>query len=465
MASGRRVPLSWVTVALLGAGVAGVCSDPLGDPDVWWHIRVGQLIGAAHAVPHHDPLSIGGTQSHWVVTSWLSDLLYGTTYDAFGYRGVQLLRVVCAALVLAALAWTLRHRRGPVRTLVFLVTAVPLISFLTERPQLFSFVFVAWLADRLPRVFRDGALPRWWTFLPLVWLWANVHGLWVLAPILLCVAALAAVAERGRAAFGTAGRCVLLAAGSVVAAALTPVGWRLALQPFAVGQAARTTISEWLPSALFSMPAVGVLSLLALLLVAWARGTWVVPRGDLVWTLALLLFAVAATRNLATGAILLAPVVALHLERTFPPSAPDTLVPAWALALVGVAGIAGIGYGVFARPSVSRDVPRRLVAALQAQPRPLRVVNGYDVGGLLIGPDAPDVRPAVDGRTDLYRPAYLKRYLAALHLNGDWEPVIRGLDARYAVLPDKGPLAHVLRAEWGWREVTTESGWALLAAP
>lgn len=431
---------------------------------MWWHIRIGRMIAAAHRVPHRDPLSIGGTHAHWVVTSWLSDLLYGVTYDALGYRGVQVLRAVSVALVLAALAWTLRERRGPVRTLVFLVTAVPLISFFTERPQLFSFVFVAWLADRLPRIVRGGPLPRWWAFLVFVWFWANVHGLWVLAPVLLGVTAVAVVAQRGRAALRTAASCVALAAGSVVAAALTPVGWRLALQPFAVGQSARAVISEWLPSVLFSMPALGVLLLLGLLLVAWARGTWVVPRGDLVWTLAVTLFALTATRNLATGAILLAPVVALHLERTFPPSAPDTLVPSWALAVVCVGGLAGSAYGLLARPAVAPEVPRRLVATLQRQPAPLRVIDAYNVGGLLIGPESPDLRVAIDGRTDLYEPAYITSYLAALRLGGDWETLLRGLDARYAVLRHDSPLAHVLRVEWGWREVTTDHGWVLLAA-
>lgn len=462
----RTVPLSWVTVALLGAGTLAVSADSLSDPDLWWHVRIGQLIAHAHAVPHHDTLSIGAVQPHWVVTSWLSDLLYYGAWHAGGDRGLQLLRLGSAALVLGALAWTLRERRGPVRTVVYLAAALPLVAFLTERPQLFSFVFVAWLGDRLFRVVRGGPLPRWWVVLAVVWLWANVHGLWVLAPMLLGLTALACVAERGRAALRTARSLVLLAAGSVVAAALTPVGWRLAVQPLLVFRAARADIAEWQPSMLWSFPGLGIVLLLLLLLVAWGRGTWVVPRGDIVWVAAILLLTLSATRNLASGEMLLAPVVALHLERTFPPRSADAVVPAWWLGVVALAGALACAYALAARPAVNKQVPVHLVAVLEQQPRPLRVINVYGVGGLLIGPRSPDVRPAIDGRTDLYRADYVHRYLASLRLVGDgWEPVLRGLDARYAVLADGSGVEHVLVTEWGWHEVTTESGWVLLAAP
>src|SRR5205809_4134075 len=45
------------------------------DPDYFWHLRTGQLILDAHAIPRHDPFSFTRPYAPWLVNAWLFDVL------------------------------------------------------------------------------------------------------------------------------------------------------------------------------------------------------------------------------------------------------------------------------------------------------------------------------------------------------------------------------------------------------
>ena len=67
-----------VLVIVLALGLFAIAARGVTDPDVWWHLRTGQLILHDHAVPHTDPFSFTRFGQPWVNHEWLSDLLlYG----------------------------------------------------------------------------------------------------------------------------------------------------------------------------------------------------------------------------------------------------------------------------------------------------------------------------------------------------------------------------------------------------
>ncbi len=85
-------------------------ADPILDPDVWWHLRVGQWICEHRAVPTTDPFSIHGAEKAWVAYSWLYEVLVYGLYEAFGLAGIVIYRAAMSLAVVAVLH-RLIHRR------------------------------------------------------------------------------------------------------------------------------------------------------------------------------------------------------------------------------------------------------------------------------------------------------------------------------------------------------------------
>jgi len=54
------------------------------DPDLWWHVRIGQDIFATHHWPIVDPYSFTVGGNPWIAYEWLGDVLIGAVERAGG---------------------------------------------------------------------------------------------------------------------------------------------------------------------------------------------------------------------------------------------------------------------------------------------------------------------------------------------------------------------------------------------
>ena len=145
--------------------------------DGWMALLSGRVV-AQHGLPSHDTLMVWAHGRQWVDQQWLAQLLlYGL--DRLG--GLPLALLVHAFLVIGALggaAALARRRGGSARSATWVALPV-LIAYWPEavvmRPQSFAyplFVAVLWLlVDELRQPSR-----RVYLVLPLLALWANLHG-------------------------------------------------------------------------------------------------------------------------------------------------------------------------------------------------------------------------------------------------------------------------------------------------
>src|SRR3977135_2337246 len=60
------------------------------DPDLWWHLRTGQIIWTGRAIPQTDLLSFTTGQHSWVPSEWLSELMLFAVWKAGDYSGLML---------------------------------------------------------------------------------------------------------------------------------------------------------------------------------------------------------------------------------------------------------------------------------------------------------------------------------------------------------------------------------------
>ena len=168
------------TLVLVVAAFAAVLVTNLKNAlaaDGWMALLSGRVV-AQHGLPSHETITIWAHGRHWIDQQWLAQLaLYGL--DRLG--GLQLVLLVHAALVtagLAAAAVLARRVGGSARSATWVALPV-LVAFwpgaAVMRPQSFAyllFVAVLWLLlDDLRLRSR-----RVFFVLPVLVLWANLHG-------------------------------------------------------------------------------------------------------------------------------------------------------------------------------------------------------------------------------------------------------------------------------------------------
>ncbi len=151
------------------------------DEDLWGRMAAGRLTMSQGSVPEEDVFAYVPTKSLWVDHEWLSGVVFYEVHRAFGGTGLLVLR---AALGVGAMALLLHAARGasPWTLTLLSLAAWPLLAQgfnSVVRAQAFTFLFFALTLFVLERGKGRFAL------VPLVALWTNLHGGFVLGPLLL----------------------------------------------------------------------------------------------------------------------------------------------------------------------------------------------------------------------------------------------------------------------------------------
>ncbi len=164
-------------------------------------------------------------------------------------------------------------RVAPIAIAAAIATGV-LLSYLTVRPQAVSWLLLAVLMWFLSTLSADRPRRVLW-LIPLFVLWANLHGLYVVALGVVAIWTLATLL--GRTPMAAAWRWALGAAiGSVAASMVTPAGPAGILYPLRYVQPGNwgiTNIQEWQSPNFHDPASIGLMVLLAALLVAGWRGS------------------------------------------------------------------------------------------------------------------------------------------------------------------------------------------------
>ena len=164
----------WVCLLLAGR------SAMLRDPGSFWHVAAGQRMLAAGQVLRDDPFSFTRGGQPWVADQWLAECGMAAVHAVAGWDGLLLLT---AALLAAIYAWIAARllQSGlhwlPTGLLLALILLVGSPQF-HVRPLVLTrsgclAVTFAWLVD--VEAGRKPPRQLWW-LVPLVVLWANLHG-------------------------------------------------------------------------------------------------------------------------------------------------------------------------------------------------------------------------------------------------------------------------------------------------
>jgi hypothetical protein len=459
-------PSRVAAITVLASIPAKLLGEKLSDPDLWWHLKTGAIIAARHRIPTADLFSYSAPGRRWVVQEWGSELIMHWLHEAFGLYGILVWRAIMLLAVYLLVARLLVRRMGSgIGTWAFLaLVAYAGVSNWTERPNLFSFLFVVVTLTLLDR--KDRAI--WW-FVPLAALWANLHGMVILGVGLVAVVA---GAEGLKAGFRWAGadgawarRLGLVAVAGVAATTVNPAGPGLLLHSLRLVRTVGSLVTEWFSPNFHQVAPMLFLGLLVITIATLVLSPERPDPTDLALALAFTVLALQAARNLAVAAIVLGVTASRYLPGAVASvrrnaagpratAAPSRLFGAVALTVaLGALGIiAAEGFPRSDSPAgiVERTYP---IAALRAADRPGARIFAWDVwGDYLIYSAWPDVRVYHDTRVDMYGTAQTRRYARTIAALPGWRQTLdESCTTNVLVRPQQDPLAEVLRLTSDWR--------------
>ena len=240
--------MPWVVAAGVYVLLIALAPRLLSDPDTYSHIALGRWILEHHAVPTTDPFSATLRGTHWVAFEWLSQTVFAMAYAIGGWTGVVALAAAAIAAAFGLLTRFLLREWQPNAVLIAVLCAVLLTApHILARPHILALpVMVGWIATLIRAVDTRRSPP--WLLLPLMTLWANLHGsftfgLAMIAPIACDALWRAPHPER----LSVMRRWTFFALLALGAACLNPYGPEAILVTFrtiALG-GALTTITEW----------------------------------------------------------------------------------------------------------------------------------------------------------------------------------------------------------------------------
>jgi hypothetical protein len=485
----RGVPASAVAVAAFFALVVlPRPAIPLIDGDVYWHIHAGQAVLTSGAVPHIDSWSIVGAGMKWTSQDWLSNVALALAWNA-GELGPTVASFLWSVLVVAGFAllwWAIWIRRPDSGWLgrIFWLAAGLIVAgpTLGVRVQVVDLtmgaatlaILWAYLASRRRRCLIG---------LPLITLaWVNLHAGWLLlfllAGALLVGEATDRLLRRQLATVPMRWSEItwlgVALAACIPVIALNPNGVDLYLYPFQTASIAahHDFVSEWQspdPGTFIGQVFIIFTAVFVLPFFWLARKS--IRLADAFVVIGLTFMTATAARFLIV-APLTASAVVLYAEPWLASSRPGHALapmlrrlgtPRRGLSrpnILLVAFVALIGLGVTwlrinptaQRAMVAKNMPVAAVDWILANDPGERPFNQYSWGGYL-GLMRPNDPIYIDGRSDIYGDAPIRRYAETVRLERDPQTVFDEDAIDYVLFDIHQPLAKWLDESTAWKQV------------
>jgi hypothetical protein len=152
---------------------------------------------AAHGLPHTDTLCVVSTGHVWTDQQWLGQLLLWAVDRVAGLHGLFLSLAFVTAAAFGLCAWhASKAEASPAAVFVASAAGFAIgVPFFTPRPQMFSVLGFAVLLIVLSADVKAPSRRVWW-LIPMMALWANLHGVVVIGALLVMLRAAFDVFQR-----------------------------------------------------------------------------------------------------------------------------------------------------------------------------------------------------------------------------------------------------------------------------
>jgi tetratricopeptide (TPR) repeat protein len=461
---------------------------PIHSNDFWHHLKAGQFVLKNGGVAHTEPFLISAKGMPWIQKDWLAQVLFYAIYSKAGANALIVLKALTFAASFVILAFACRQRTKSL-TIPVLVSALAGLSLCTRsfvRPEFISYLLLSFFI-----FFLEKARTRSWRWLigtaPLVAVWANVHGSFIVGIVLLGITAAGESLRRLTGRRGQKGptpapsrrRAILLwvfVLVSLGAACLNPYGIAIFKVPFRLfgSEELSRWIVEWRPFTLRELlrpEQIGFWILLAATLITIRK----INLTDLLVLGAFFYLALKSSRNVMLFLFICAPIFACHLDhlagilsriRIIPKRMKRPLVGWTALALfLGLVVWYGQGIPDMRRFGLGVDesiIPRRGADFLTTHNIKGRIYNTFRFGNYLLWRLDPGCEIFIDGRVDVYGGEILRLATDIQYAREGWQETLDEYGITVAFIDTKVGGAHATGWERLGKALFASNDWALV---
>ena len=417
-------------------------SRPMGDADFWFHLKTGGYVFSTGSVPRTEMFSFTYPGIPWIAHGWLSGVFFYAVYSRLGLKAL-----IFIFAVFTALAFWIAFKRANshpfiagIAALVGVWTVLPNIGV---RPRVFTILFASIYLALLGR-FARGVKELWiWLLVPLMALWANLHGGFFIGLALIALTAVgmfldhwAGVLEEPASFRSRLRVLALVFAGCVLAGLVNPYGFKLYTAPLTVLRSSifQDLVVDWL-SPDFHLPTARPLMLLILATIGALTLSPKRPKpSEVLFFLATLYATLKTQRNAVILALVSVPLFSDYFQiwldstrfgKSFgtAPSASNqrfAVLFSIAMLLPLIAFAIKLKAAVYSTPTQqSLRVPVQAVAYLKQNGITGNTFAAPNVWGAYVLWAAPNNPVYIDGR-DVYPDTFVKEFVDITFGHIDW---------------------------------------------
>jgi hypothetical protein len=433
-------PFPILLVCLVGIVLLSVFAPSIVVGDTWLTLMAGREV-VDHGLPHTEHLTILGDGRTWTDQQWLAQVVFYAAHELAGMRAVILIGVAFVLLALALAAAAARTSGASSRS-TFVIGLLAVLAGpwgWTLRAQTVALPLFAGTVWLLIDASRNGLRRRTLLVLPLLVVWANLHGSVVLGVMLTMLLAAIELIRARRITWTPIALLVL----SPLAVLASPYGTKLVAYydlmlvdaPFA------PMLREWQWSSPSGTTALfWVLSIVAATLVAMRRCRERLTFYEVAVLVVTFVGAVQAVRGVIWFALAAAAILPVALDGVLTKA--DVAAPR-VNRIISIAALAGLALAALvfiARPAswFVSEWPEQRVAAVRGATRDpsVRLWATDGTADWLLW-RIPDLRGriAYDVRFELYDRPALDRIAGDAELGADSTPILTGY--RVVVVDDR----------------------------
>ena len=178
--------IRWLIPILFGVitfaySMSNMASYVISDPDTLMHLASGNWMLEHHQVPTIDPFSHNTSGLRWIAHEWLAQIVMALSYDWGGFYGLRILVASLFSISIVCQLIFLLNRVPAIYAIFFsAICFASLLGHHLARPHLFTWpVLIIWLSVLLNSVEKKQSQPPY-ILAPLMILWANLHGSFIL---------------------------------------------------------------------------------------------------------------------------------------------------------------------------------------------------------------------------------------------------------------------------------------------
>ncbi len=436
-----------------------------------------------HSIPKYDFFSFSPPSLEWINTEWLSDVIMALIYKAYGLTGVVIFFAFLISFIFYVLFFKIIRQYNVnivFATLVTLIITTLSQTHLLARPHIFSWIFILIWYYILDSFWYEQ---RNYLYLlpPIMLLWVNLHGSFVLGFILIAIYLLGTVINILRAtdkslSIRQAKLLGLTVLACLLISLINPYTYRILLYPFELvsNKFVLDHIQEFMSPNFHEAEGI-ILDLFLLLTIAvFAVSTKRLNLIELMLTLFFTHMALYSARNTVYFSIIIAPILAKHAESllkesngrlaNFIKKSADNISPTDASArgyvwvvLVIVVIVIGASTGKVQYRFDEKKKPVDAVEFLKKENLKGNMFNNDEFGDYIIYSAYPQYKVFIDDRIGAaYENERFKEYLKVAYLEPGWDCVLRKYNIDWIIFDNDSILSRFLIENKDWHLIYSD---------